>query len=198
SDVFLYREYADRDAPGRYVIYNDKNKQIYSGPANQNPFYAGTHGVRAGDYTLQPKGDRWRRGKYPSDQPAITGSAPGLKPGQPNSTYHQPALVHKALPFGSGADSAACVTVPQEAVDKTKEVMSQDRRSGGVTRFHIREPDPDPVTIKRAESTQDRSGSDNGGLGGSETGTNTDYSRQLDQALSSYLMGVGDNSGEGF
>ena len=201
SDVYLYREYADRDAPGRYVIYNDVHKQIYSGPANRNPFYANTHGVRAGDYTLQPKGTRWGpigKKDFPADQPAITGSARGLKPGQPNSSYRLPALVHYALPFGRGADSAGCVTVAQDAVDKTKEVMGQDRKSGGVTRFHIREPELDPVTIKRAESSQDRSGSDNGGLGGSETGNNTDYSRQLDQALSSYLMGVGDNSGEGF
>ena len=76
--------------------------------------------------------------------------------------------------------------------------MAQDRKSGGVTRFHIREPDLGPVMIRRAESQQDRSGNGNGGLGGGETGDNTDYSRQLDQTLSGYLMGLGDNSGEGF
>jgi RHS repeat-associated protein len=29
SDIFLFREYADRNAPARYVIFNDRNKQVY-------------------------------------------------------------------------------------------------------------------------------------------------------------------------
>jgi RHS repeat-associated protein len=166
SDVFLIREYANRDAPSKYVIRNDAGKQVYSGNANQNPFFKGTHGIRQGEYTLQQRGNTWGKG-YPADQPAITGTGAGLKPGQPNSSYKAPALVHKALPYGSGPDSAACVTVSDEAVSLTKEVMAHDRSLGATTRMHIVEPPPGKMPIKRAESLKDSPDTSGGrGLGG--------------------------------
>ena len=152
SNVWLFREYADRDAPGKYVIYNDRSNEIYNGPANRNPFYKGTHGIRAGDYTLQPKGDKWgKKGIYPSDQPAITGSAKNLKPGQPNRSYTAPALVHKPNPFGSGPDSAGCITVEPKAESLTKQVMAHDKNLGGTTHIHIRDGADQP-RIRRAGS----------------------------------------------
>jgi RHS repeat-associated protein len=201
SDIYLYRDYADRDAPGRYVIHNSAHKQIYSGPANQNPFFKDTHGVAAGEYKLAPKGTGWGRGVFDEHQPAITGYADGLKPGQPNKSYtHGPALVHKGNPYGTGPDSAGCVTVDSIGEGKTKEVMADDRKTNGVTRFHIRERQrkPGEPEIRRAQSVHSRATDDANGLGeGGKTDGNND-SRSVDQFIKNYLMGSGDNSGEGF
>lgn len=88
-DVYVNRDYADRNSPAD-ILVKEGDKVLYRGRANENPFFAGTQGIRAGTYNLFQKGESWGPGRYPSEQPAITGTADGLKPGQANSTYRNP------------------------------------------------------------------------------------------------------------
>jgi hypothetical protein len=105
-----------------------------------------SQGVRKGSYQLLPKGDSWGPGIYPSNQPAITGSGPNLKPGQPNSSYRNPALIHEKGRDGV-PDSSACVTVNKRIDDIIKEALE---RNPGSSRIHIREPAEGEVPIRRA------------------------------------------------
>jgi RHS repeat-associated protein len=201
SDIYLIREYPDRNAPGQYQVYNGAHKLVYKGSANLNPFYAGTHGVAAGEYKLVAKGKGWGSGVFDEHQPAITGYASGLKPGQPNKSYtHGPALVHKANPYGAGPDSAGCVTVDPIGEAKTKQVMEADGKANGVTRFHIRERErkSGEREVRRAESVQSRATDDPSGLGGSRASSENNDTLSVDRLISNSLMGTGDNTGEGF
>jgi RHS repeat-associated protein len=140
GEVFLYRDAADRRAPGTYVIYENGTKR-YEGRANVNGFMKDqngnlTRGIPKGDYTLQPK---TADGRYLAGQPAITGREPGLKPGQPTRDYKPDSvLVHEKGAPGQ-PDSLSCVTCDKEAVDLTKQVMDRNLNKGG-TQFHVVEP----------------------------------------------------------
>jgi RHS repeat-associated protein len=123
-----------RRAPGDLYV-KDNGKFTWLGRANQNAFMGNSQGVKQGYYKLVPRGDSWGRG-YPSDQPAITGKQPGLKPGQPNESYKNPALVHEKGRDGQ-PDSKACVTCNGETVERVKQIM---RGNGDNVPFHIREP----------------------------------------------------------
>ena len=152
-DVYVDRDYADRRAPANYKVV-ENGKTLYNGRCNQNPFFAGdaSQGVRAGDYDLLKKGDSWGGGIYPNDQPAITGSGKDLKPGQPNSSYKAPALIHKEGPRGS-PDSLACVTVSPDAEKITKDALGRNPDS---SRIHITHPKPTSPTVRRALWPQGR------------------------------------------
>jgi hypothetical protein len=141
-EFWLIRDYAGlanssearRAAADLYV--KDNGRYEHLGRTNENGFRGNSQGVRQGDYKLIPKGDSWGAGKYPADQPAITGNQAGLKPGQPNSSYKAPALVHKAGQPGQ-ADSLACVTCSPETEARVKQIM---RDNDNKVPFHIREP----------------------------------------------------------
>jgi RHS repeat-associated protein len=140
-----------RRQPGQYFV-KDNGKVVQSWRANKNgpqeflPMRKDPNkqsmGVAAGDYKLLPKAVA---GDYPIGQPAITGLGPGLKPGQADRSYPEgSALVH-----GEGR-SRACVTVPDEAVEKTTELMGKK----GIP-MHIRDGGPNraqPVKPKSSET----------------------------------------------
>ena len=124
---------ARRAAGDLYV--RDNGTYTSLGRTNENSFRGQSMGVKQGDYKLVPRGERWGPG-YPSDQPAITGKQAGLKPGQPNESYKNPALVHEKDPSGK-ADSTACVTCNPETVARVKQIMRENNNN---VPFHIREP----------------------------------------------------------
>ncbi|HEY5895327.1 MAG TPA: RHS repeat-associated core domain-containing protein, partial [Chthoniobacterales bacterium] len=144
-DVYLERDYADRHSPGNYKVVED-GKTLYEGRANENPFFPNSQGVKEGDYSLKPKGDKWGPGRYPSDQPAIVGSDKDLKPGQPNASYKAPALIHQKGSPGR-PDSSACITVDAEAEKITKDALARNPDS---SRLHIREPKSTSPPVRRA------------------------------------------------
>jgi RHS repeat-associated protein len=79
---------------------------------------------------------------------------------------------------------------------RTGELKMNKNDPGHLTRFH-----PDGSSKAGADyniSARDANGAQLAAGGGENSGRNTDYSRQLDQSISNYEMGVGDNSGEGF
>jgi RHS repeat-associated protein len=124
-----------RRAPADLYV-KDNNKYTWLGRTNENGFIGNAQGVKQGDYKLVPKGDSWGPGRYKPDQPAITGKQPGLKPGQPNETYKNPALVHEKSNDGR-ADSTACVTCSSKTEDQVKQIM---RENGNNVPLHIRDP----------------------------------------------------------
>jgi RHS repeat-associated protein len=153
---------AARLAPGTYSIV-DNGKVLYRTRANEGPFGKGSMGVKAGDYDLRPKGGLWgpiAPGEFTADQPAITGKAPGLKPGQPNQSYKKPALVHKL------GVSTACVTVCDEAVTKTKQLMMRDIKNGETTQMHIR----DGTQLRKQEQAEGGGPQAGGTAGGNSSG----------------------------
>jgi RHS repeat-associated protein len=178
SSIYLIRDYQDRDAPGDYIIY-DRGKRIDGGRANVNPFHPGKHGVRAGPYTLQPKGKEWGAGRFPANQPAITGSAPGLKPGQPNKTYVAPALVHYEGGTGQGRpDSDGCVTVNPRTEQLTTEIVNRNAEAGETTHFYIEEKSTD-VQVRRAQVPEREKPAGSGGLGGADNGSDNGDGRRV-------------------
>jgi hypothetical protein len=79
---------------------------------------------------------------------------------------------------------------------RTGELKMNKNDPGHLTRFH-----PDGSSKAGADykiSAKDANGAIPVAGGGETSDKNTDYSRQLDQFVSNYAMGVGDNSGEGF
>ena len=79
---------------------------------------------------------------------------------------------------------------------RTGELKMNKDDPGHLTRFH-----PDGSSKAGADyniSQKDAAGAHLAAGGGEASDTNIDYSRQLDQFVSNYEMGVGDNSGEGF
>jgi uncharacterized protein RhaS with RHS repeats len=144
-DVYVDRDYADRRSPGNIKAV-ENGKTICSGRANENPFYPNSQGVKAGSYDLKQKGDSWGPGRYPSTQPAITG--PGnLKPGQPNNSYVNPALIHTKGTTPGRPDSSACVTVDDKVNQKIMDALGRNPDS---SRIHITEPNATNPPIKRA------------------------------------------------
>jgi len=150
-DVYVERDYADRRSPANYRAVED-GKTIARGRANENPFLPGkfSQGVLVGTYSLLPKGDGWGKGIYPSTQPAITGIGENLKPGQPNSSYKAPALIHRKRTDGK-PDSLACVTVSAENERITMEALARNPDS---SRVHIIEPSPTTPSVRRAISPE--------------------------------------------
>jgi RHS repeat-associated protein len=146
GEVLLIRDSANRTAPGTYIIKED-GVELMRTRANENGFFTKNQrtgqlyqGIKKGDYILLPKAEDGKI--YKQGTPAITGSKPGLQPGQPNASYYPgSALVHEKGPSGE-PDSRACVTVSREAADRTKEVMDRNLERGGTT-FRIVEPKTD-------------------------------------------------------
>jgi hypothetical protein len=120
-------ETAARLQPSTLRVY-DNGKLVLTARANENGFLAGrfSMGVKQGEYKLLPKGDAWGPGGRPETQPSITGHSPGLKPGQPNNSYKQPAEIHEAGATGRGPDSSACVTTAVPVVERIRELMMRD------------------------------------------------------------------------
>jgi hypothetical protein len=128
-EVFLIRDYvpavsispapASR-AAGTYFII-DNGKMLGSWRANkggENDFIRNS-GIKPGRYMILPKAEDGKR--YKKGQPAVTGLAPGLKPGQPNNSYPPgSALIHGPGP------TAGCITVPPEAEAMTRDLMNQN------------------------------------------------------------------------
>jgi RHS repeat-associated protein len=144
-----------RRAPSDLYV-KDNHKYTWLGRTNENGFIGNAQGVKQGNYNLVPKGDSWGLGRYPSDQPAITGKQPGLKPGQPNETYKNPALVHEKSHDGR-PDSTACVTCDSKTEDRVKQIMRENNNN---VPFHIREParaqsPPDASSVEPRAKQQD-------------------------------------------
>lgn len=124
-------ETAARRAPGTWTVV-ENGKRITVSKANENGFYSNRRGVAAGEYMLKPKE---HAGNFPAGQPAITGTQPGLKPGQADRSYPEgSALVHEK--GQTRPDSKGCITVSPQAEKLTKEVMDRNLNDGG-THVHV-------------------------------------------------------------